>query len=209
MIWIVACAVLAVGEEPITQEPIAEEPTAEQPLADETGAEEPRVEEPPRFELREMENQRPGLRDESGFTLTVGVGPAFGGIGVSLGYTFEATQLVHLSPYVGGGFIGVEANDEAELWGGAAAGLLTSVGRRHRVVLDVIFGSTAVQYLRFHGYEMTRRSWGPTALIGYAFVTKNHFMVRGALGPSFIALPYSPEHDHWSLAAQLAVGKTF
>ena len=77
----------------------------------------------------------------------------------------------------------------------ASSGLLVAV---YGIVARVAYGPRLFGFLAVP----TVSPFGP-------FVSKNHFMLRAALGPSFIALPYSAEHDHWSLAAQLAVGKTF
>ncbi len=202
----------AFAEEPIADQPMAEEPITDRPMADGPIADEPIADQPiPErpVDLRQMEDRPPGFRDESGYTLALGWGPSFGGVGFSLGYTFEPSSIVHLSPYVGVGVSVLDVNGGHEIWPGTAAGMLTSIGRRHRATIDVTFGTTEYEGLQVYGYELRRRTWGVSALVGYAYVTKNYFMVRGAIGPSFMVAPYSPEGERWSLSTMLAVGKVF
>lgn len=147
--------------------------------------------------------------DGSGFTVAAGAGPAFGGVGVSVGVTFMPAEIVHLAPYVGGGMTFISPNDDLAVWGGAAGGLVTSLGRRHRLMLDVSFGSTQMQRLTFYGYDMVRRTWGVSALLGYEFATSTGFTVRAGIGPQLQVTPPTPEISPWSLASVIAVGKTF
>jgi hypothetical protein len=153
----------------------------------------------------------PAAASEPGINLAFGRGPAFAGNGISVGFGFALDNQLRLTPYVSGGAIidPYLSGTEGGLRLHPAAGLLTSVGEHHRVVIDLTYGFVGRDYLYLYGYRFARSLWGPSALVGYGYATKTGFLVRAEIGASYRATPYAPERHPLAPTFCIAAGKTF
>lgn len=142
-----------------------------EPPAEPSPAPASRAPEPAPVETLAVDTPPPAPRTftpESGLDFSVGLGAPFAGIGVSAGWSFAAGSLFHIVPRVALGWFPGSTPPHGENTSsfGFAAGVLTSVGKRHRLVLDANYGMLARETLTLNGYSYTRSLWGASALLG-------------------------------------------
>jgi hypothetical protein len=108
---------------------------------------------------------QPVKRERHGLGLSFGVGMAHAGFGLQARYDVPLLPWWTMSPYVADGLFG---------WTAVAGGVTSSVGRRHRVVVDVGVAPSYTTRLVLHGTTITeRRAYGPMTSFGYEYMSDN------------------------------------
>lgn len=120
----------------------------------------------------------------SGLALGVGLGHSSAGLGGHLHYYLQLpSERWRLALHAGVGVTGyVMFDGEAEGRVGAAGGVMTAFGRRHRLVLDVL--AAPYQASGATGERM-KLYYGIGALIGYEWMARYGLSVRTALGVDY------------------------
>jgi len=109
---------------------------------------------------------QPVKRERPGLGLSFGGGMAYTGIGLQARYDVPLRPWWTMSPYVANGLVFG--------WTAVAGGVTTSVGRRHRVVVDVGVAPSYATRLNLHGTTVTeRRVYGPMTGFGYEYMSDN------------------------------------
>lgn len=109
---------------------------------------------------------QPVKRERRGLGLSLGAGMAYTGIGLQARYDVPLRPWWTVSPYVANGLLFG--------WTAVAGGVTSSVGRRHRVVVDVGVAPSYTARLDLHGTTITeRRVYGPMISLGYEYMSDN------------------------------------
>ncbi len=105
-------------------------------------------------------------RERPGLGLSFGLGMAYTGVGLQARYDLPLRPWWTLSPYVADGLLFG--------WTAVAGGVTSSVGRRHRIVVDVGVAPQYTTRLNLHGTTVAeRRAYGPMTSLGYEYNSDN------------------------------------
>jgi hypothetical protein len=124
---------------------------------------------------------QPVKRERRGLGLSLGGGMAYTGIGLQARYDVPLRPWWTVSPYVADGLLFG--------WTAVAGGVTSSIGRRHRVVVDVGVAPLYTTRLDLHGTTVTeRRAYGPMTGFGYEYMSDN--------GAWFLLAQRQADRDH-------------
>lgn len=117
----------------------------------------------------------------SGLSLGLGVGVENSGLGAHALYYQQLSERWRVAPHVGVGWVGAT---------GVAGGLMTTFGRRHRLVIDVLTGPVAVVVAATGDTNVkTRIDYGVCALVGWEWMARFGLAIRSSVGLSYLPLP--------------------
>lgn len=134
--------------------------------------------------------------ETSGLAASAGLGTAYGGLlGSQLAYYVALSNSFRLAPYaaVGASYAG---RDHGWVLG-AAGGVLGSIGRTHRFLVDLGYGATAVATSSYSactypggtpscvGSSREDVMWGPWLAVGYEYMNRSGFFLRADLGVAY------------------------
>jgi hypothetical protein len=127
------------------------------------------------------------ITESDGPAFSFGLGMQYALIGVQGAYYYQLeSTLYRVAGYVSLGILPAVADDRDDLNLGYTFGLMGSWGHKHRVLLDLSFGTIGKQWLRLHGeFVGSRVALAPGLGVGYEYMTFEGFFLRVAVGIAY------------------------
>ena len=127
------------------------------------------------------------ITESDGPAFSFGLGMEYALIGVQGAYYYQLeSTLYRVAGYVSLGLVPAVEDDRDSPNLGFMFGLIGSWGHKHRVLLDLSFGSIGKHWLRLHGeFVGSRVAVAPGVAIGYEYMTYEGFFLRALIGVAY------------------------
>jgi hypothetical protein len=147
--------------------------------------------------------------ETSGLGLSAGLGSQYAFFGVQAAYYLQRPRaLVRVAPYGGVGLLCLE--DECTT--GWMLGAMGSWGQKHRLLVDLFYGTVTAYGFQLHGEPSVTKTFTGTGLaVGYEYMAFCGFFVRGSIGGAYAFGPpiKAPLHRIQWMLTPLGIGYKF
>jgi hypothetical protein len=142
------------------------------------------------------DNAKPGLAVHAGMGCLYGANDGFG---VALEYQIPLHPAMHITPFIGGGVVGINDLDQAGLYApGWCLGATVEYGNYHRFITGMGFGSLFRSYDRDPAdsskFIHIQTLIGPSLIVGYKGMTRLGLLWQANL--SVAAIINDTRYDH-------------